>query len=286
MYKRTVQAFTQHGVAERADQTSTFRVPVIVDGTGMDAENDKYRTPLPVQGADCSHSALSSCDSFSDDFSHSWRTSFKTMRSRQSSQLRVLLSLPIHPAGHPDRIFLPERLHEHFVESCVTECHNDSGGRVKRSETYTICMSAWPNSAQSSKLDLQRLYMACASQCPVTVMPCRPGQTIWKLKSKLNQSSLKSCKHANGSLKHRMPCWRTPFHRRLTLMRNTYTHWWGSMACSHSMLLPIVAPMLALQKTRFMLLYVGQLACNSLNAANQMQQQHALALSPSFVVSW
>ena len=69
-------------------------------------------------------------------------------------------------------------------------------------------------------------------------------------------------------------------------MRNTYTHWSGSLACSHSILLPIVAPMLALQKTRFMLLYVGQLACNSLNAANQMQQQHALALSPLFVVSW
>ncbi len=126
----------------------------------MDADNDMYKlTPLPFQGADCSHSALSSCNSFSDDFQSFLEDQFHDDEVASGEPTSSLGFASNNPAGHPDQMLLPgrvrEQLHEQIAESCVTGLHNDNGGRVKRSEAYAVCMSAWRNSAQWSRLDLQ-----------------------------------------------------------------------------------------------------------------------------------
>ena len=89
------------------------------------------------------------------------------------------------------------------------------------------CLSSLAQHRAIVVAGLKELYMARASQYSVIVTLCRPGQTMWKLKVKLEQRSSMPCMQANGSLKHRMPCLRTPFHKQVTLTRNTYTHWWG-----------------------------------------------------------
>ena len=76
------------------------------EGTGMDAKPDKYRTPLPVQGADCSHSALSSCNSLSGDFQSFLENQFQDDEVA-SVEPATSLALASNTSGRPPRPDLP-----------------------------------------------------------------------------------------------------------------------------------------------------------------------------------
>ena len=204
------------------------------EGTAMDADNDMYSlTPLPVQGADCSHSALSSCDSFSDDFQSFLEDQFHDDETA-SAEPATSLALASNKSGRPPRLDAPAGVCPRAVaRTSRRKLRNRASQRQWRTRQkvrsiYNLHVSLAQLHAVV-QAGLTELYTARASQYPVTAMPCRPWETIWKLKLKLKQRSSRPCKHANGSLKHRMPCWRTPCHRRLALTRNTYTHWWGSI---------------------------------------------------------
>ena len=200
----------------------------------MGADNDMYSlTPLPFQGADCSHSALSSCNSFSDDFQSFLEDQFHDDEVA-SAEPATSLALASIKSGRPPRPDAPAGARPGAVaRTSRRKLRNRASQRQWRTRQkvrsiYNLRVSLAQLCA-IVQAGLTELYTARASQYPVTVMPCRPRQTIWKLKLKLEQRSSRLCKHANSSLKHRMPCWRMPFPRRLTLTRNTYTHWWGSI---------------------------------------------------------
>jgi len=200
----------------------------------MDADNDMYNlTPLPFQGADCSHSALSSCNSFSDDFQSFLEDQFHDDEVA-SGEPTSSLGFASNKSGRSPRPDAPAGARPGAVaRTNRRKLRNRASQRQwrTRQKVRSIC-SVHVSLAQFRAMveaGLTELYTARASQYPVMVIPCRPGQTIWKLKLKLKQRSSKPCMQANGSSKHGMPCWRTPFHRRLTFTRNTYTHWWGSI---------------------------------------------------------
>jgi len=133
-------------------------------------------TPLPVQGADCSHSALSSCNSFSDDFQSFLENQFQDDEVA-SVEPTTSLAFASDKSGRPPRPDLPAGAVARAVRRTLRNRHSQRQWRTRQKvrSIYNLHVSLVQLSA-IVQATLTELYTARASQYSVMLCPADPGR--------------------------------------------------------------------------------------------------------------